>query len=91
MDSDAVTTELKPSRTAHVEQQNNASQRAYLSALVPGLGQLLQGRMLSASLHFGTVTAYMIGALSLGGRRALLIALLWNVWSVIDAYRHERD
>jgi hypothetical protein len=91
VDSDAVTTELEPSRISDVEQQNTASERAYLSALVPGLGQLLQGRVLAAGLHFGTVCAYMAGALSLGGRRALVIALLWNVWSVIDAYRHERD
>lgn len=91
MDSDTVTTELEPSKVSAIECRGRATERAYLSALVPGWGQLLQGRLLSASLHFGTASAYAIGALSLGGRRVLLLALFWNAWSVIDAYRHERD
>ena len=64
---------------------------ALLSALVPGLGQLIQRRPLVAALQFGTVVAYGFGVLGLGGRRALFLALAWNVWSIVDAVRHEAD
>ncbi len=73
------------------EHRERALLHAGLSALVPGLGQLMQGRWITALVQFGTVAAYVLGALGLGGRRALLVALVWNVWSVIDAYRHEAD
>jgi len=33
----------------------------------------------------------MTGALGIGGRGALLLALVWNLWSVVDAYRHDAD
>jgi hypothetical protein len=67
----------------------NRMRVALLSACVPGLGQLKQGRIGTAVLQFGTVLAYLIGGFGLGSQRALLLALLWNVWSAIDAYRHE--
>lgn len=66
-------------------------QHAGCSLLVPGLGQLVQHRYGAALLQFGTVAAYLGGALGLGGRRALFLALVWNLWSVVDAYRHEVD
>jgi len=44
-----------------------------------------------AALQFVTVVTYVGGVFSLGGGRALLLALLWNAWSVVDAFRHERD
>ena len=68
-----------------------AIERAGLSLLVPGLGQAVQGRHVDAAWQFGTVATYLAGVASLGGGRAFLLALLWNVWSVIDAFRHERD
>jgi hypothetical protein len=71
--------------------RERAIEHAGLSALVPGLGQLAQGRVGSALVQFGTVAAYVVGTLGLGGRRALLFALAWNLWSVIDAYRREAD
>ena len=64
---------------------------AGLSALVPGLGQFAQRRFGAAAFQFGTVVAYLLGALGLGGGRALVLGLAWNVWSVIDAYRHDAD
>jgi len=66
-------------------------QHALLSAFIPGLGQLIQRRFGAAVIQFGTVTAYLIAAFGLGERRAMLFALFWNVWSVVDAYRHESD
>ena len=67
---------------------HDAVQYAILSAFIPGLGQLLQNRLGAAVLQFGSVAAYAIGTFGLGGRRALLLGLFWNAWSVIDAYRH---
>lgn len=84
-----MTVETKPIELRDLRQQ--AGQHAAASALVPGLGQLLQHRFAAAGAQFGTVVAYVIGAVAVGGHRALLLALLWNVWSVIDAYRHEAD
>ncbi|MBI2407164.1 MAG: hypothetical protein HYV19_02520 [Gemmatimonadetes bacterium] len=74
-------------RQAHRE---TAVRHASLSALLPGLGQCAQGRYVDAALQFGTVVAYVGGVFfGLGGGRALLLALLWNAWSVVDAFRHE--
>ena len=73
------------------ERRGRALEHAGLSVVVPGLGQFAQGRWGAALAQFGTVAAYVVGAFGLGGRRALLFALLWNLWSVIDAYRHEAD
>lgn len=80
-----------PARTAVTERGEASRDHAFLSAFVPGLGQLLQKRFVSAAVQFGTVATYVVGAATLGGGRALLLALLWNVWSVIDAYRHNTD
>lgn len=73
------------------QSKKRARERALCSALVPGLGQLVQDRLAAASVQFGTVAAYLAGTFAFGGRRALLLAVLWNAWSVIDAYRHEGD
>jgi hypothetical protein len=66
-----------------------ALEAATLSAFVPGVGQLEQGRFVAAAVQFGTVLAYLVTAFGLGGRRALLLALVWNAYSVYDAYRHD--
>lgn len=82
---------IEPSRISLPERRGHAGARALSSALVPGLGQALQGRLATAAIQFGTVIAYVGAAFGLGGRRALLFAVLWNAWSAVDAYRHERD
>ena len=82
---------VESSQLALREHRDRAIQHAGLSLLVPGLGQLAQGRLGSALVQFGTVAAYVAATFGLGGRRALLLAVLWNLWSVIDAYRHEAD
>lgn len=89
MNAEAEEAVLEPNTVR--EHRGRALEHAGLSVLVPGLGQLVQRRFGAAIAMFGTVMAYIIGALGLGGRRALLLALLWNLWSVIDAYRHEAD
>jgi hypothetical protein len=55
------------------------------SLLVPGLGQLLQRRYLTAALHAASVGAYLISAYKYGGRGWMLGALVFNLWSVLDA------
>lgn len=65
------------------EQRERAVQHAGWSLLVPGLGQLVQHRYGTALVQFGTVAAYVVGTLGLGGRRALCFALLWTLWSVV--------
>jgi len=65
--------------------------RALMSALVPGLGQLAQRRFGAAAIQFGTAVTYLVSAMGLGGRRALFFAVAWNVWSILDAHRHEAD
>ncbi|HTJ22697.1 MAG TPA: hypothetical protein VL383_09905 [Gemmatimonadaceae bacterium] len=42
-------------------------------------------------MQFGTVAAYAAAAIASGNPRALWIAVAWNVWSAVDAYRQERD
>jgi hypothetical protein len=64
--------------------------RWFLSALIPGLGQFVQRRFFTGAGQLGTVLAYSATAIALGSGRALLLAVAWNVWSAIDAYRHER-
>jgi hypothetical protein len=59
--------------------------------VIPGLGQLSQGRWLAALMQFGTVAAYATVALATGGRRAALVALLWNAGSAVDAWWFERN
>ena len=68
-----------------------AVSHAACSALVPGLGQLVQRRFGAAAVQFGTVAAYAALAIGSGSARALWIAVAWNVGSAIDAYRRERD
>src|SRR6478609_6387324 len=78
--------EMKSNEIVGIQSKDEARGRALLSALVPGLGQVAQRRFLAATIQFGTVATYVAGALALGGRRALLLALIWNVGSVIDAF-----
>ncbi len=59
---------------------------ALLSVLVPGLGQLAQGRRLTAAVQFGTVATYLASAYAVGGGRALWLAVAWNAWSAVEAY-----
>ena len=66
------------------------TERWFLSVLVPGLGQFAQRRFFTGAGQLGTVLAYSATAIALGSGRALLLAVAWNVWSAIDAYRHER-
>jgi hypothetical protein len=73
-----------------IDDRHHASERALLSLVVPGLGQIAQRRFLVGAAQLGTVVAYAVSAFALGGRQALLLAVAWNVWSAIDAYRHDR-
>jgi hypothetical protein len=67
-----------------------AAERAIQSLLIPGLGQFAQRRFLAGAGQLGTVLAYAVTAVALGGGRALIFAVAWNIWSAVDAYRHER-
>ncbi len=84
MDGKRIRMEVRDRRQQRLE-------HAYFSALIPGLGQLAQGRVRSAVLQFGTVASYMAASFGLHGRRAMVLGLLCNIWSSIDAYRHEAD
>lgn len=84
-------TQDHPTHLALREQRERAIGRAILSLFVPGLGQAAQRRYVDAAVQFGTVATYVVGVFALDGGRALPLALLWNVWSVIDAFRHEAD
>ena len=77
--------------TADVASPVPRTERWLMSAFVPGLGQFVQGRFLAGAGQLVTVVAYSATALTLGSGRALLVALAWNVWSAIDAYRHDRS
>ena len=74
-----------------VAPQVSPAGRALQSLLIPGLGQFAQRRFLIGAGQLVTVLAYSATALSLGGPRALLLSIAFNVWSAIDAYRHERN
>lgn len=80
-----------PPTTDSTPRATTASEAAVLSACIPGLGQLVQGRFVAATLQFGTCAAYLVSSFGLGGRRALLLAFLWNVYSAYDAYRNDSD
>ena len=67
-----------------------AVERAVLSLVLPGLGQFAQRRFLAGGGQLGTVVAYAATALAVGGGSALWLAIGWNVWSAVDAYRHDR-
>lgn len=86
-----MSTHVEPTAVEKRDRHDQAVQHAWYSALVPGLGQLAQHRYRAASVQFGTAITYLVGGFGLGGRRALLLAFLWNVWSIIDAYRHDAD
>ena len=70
--------------------QVTPSSRAALSLLLPGLGQFAQGRFWVGAGQLVSVVAYSATALALSDVRALIFAIAWNVWSAIEAYRHER-
>jgi hypothetical protein len=55
------------------------------SALLPGVGQLLQHRYPTAVLHLASVAGYVVCALNFGGRGWLLGAAVFNLWSIGDA------
>jgi hypothetical protein len=75
---------------AAVAPRTPAVERALLSLVLPGLGQFAQHRFVTGAGQLGTVLAYATTALALGGGRAVLLAVAWNLWSAVDAYRHER-
>jgi hypothetical protein len=62
---------------------------ALLSALVPGLGQLNQGRI-AAAAHFG-VDAAVLAVLMLAAPQARVFAFVAlcgvTLWSMVDAYQ----
>jgi len=64
---------------------------ALASGFIPGVGQLLQGRLLAAAIQFTTVIAYVVIGSAVGLRHAMFFALVWNCYSVIDAYRYRAD
>jgi hypothetical protein len=75
---------------AVISPREPAVERAILSLVLPGLGQFAQRRFLAGGGQLGTVLAYAVTALALGGGHALWLAIGWNVWSAVDAYRHDR-
>ena len=78
------------SPTAALTPHAPRTERWLLSCIVPGLGQFAQRRFVSAAGQLGTMLAYGVAALALGDGRAALFAIAWNVWSAVDAYRHDR-
>ena len=80
----------QPPPQLKIETPPPATERWFLSLMLPGLGQFTQRRVLSGAGQLGTVVAYTATAIALGSPRALLLAFAWNVWSAIDAYRHDR-
>ena len=60
----------------------------WLSMVIPGAGQIAQRLYVSAAIQTATVCFYMIVASAGGGGRALFLALVWNLYSAVDAYRH---
>jgi hypothetical protein len=60
--------------------------RAGLSILVPGLGQLLQGRQVAAALQFSTVILAALDATSSWG---IALAVASRLVSGCEAYLHE--
>ena len=79
------------SRVLVVASRGEAGQRAILSLLLPGLGQFAQHRFLAGAGQLGTVVAYVTTAAALGSGPALLLAIGWNIFSAVDAYRHDRS
>lgn len=54
---------------------------AICSFFVPGLGQLVQGRLLMAAVHFVLAAALWI----------ILLGWVVHLWSILDAARFEPD
>jgi hypothetical protein len=79
------------SRVLVVASRGEAGQRAILSLLLPGLGQFAQHRFLAGAGQLGTVVAYVTTAAALGSGPALLLAIGWNIFSAVDAHRHDRS
>ena len=71
--------------------RRHAGTEALASGFIPGVGQLLQGRRLAAAIQFTTVIAYVVIGSALGLRHAMFFGLVWNCYSVIDAYRYHAD
>ena len=63
---------------------------AGLSLLVPGLAQAMERRWASAITHFGAVMTYLVVVAQAGWGHAGWLAIAWNVWSAVEAYRHAR-
>jgi hypothetical protein len=78
------------SPTAELTAHAPRTERWLLSFIIPGFGQLAQRRYFTAAGQIGTVLAYGVTAMALGDGRAALFAIAWNIWSAIDAYRHDR-
>ncbi|HSA57089.1 MAG TPA: hypothetical protein VLE53_15360 [Gemmatimonadaceae bacterium] len=68
----------------------DAASFATMSAVIPGLGQWKQGRRVTGVLQLGTVAAYLVTAIVSENLEAVWLAVLWNVWSCVDAFRHAR-
>lgn len=57
---------------------------AIINIFVPGLGQLLQGRILAALLFFVSIVACTLTVIGIP------IAVLLILWCIYDAARYER-
>ena len=68
-----------------------AKTAALASAFIPGAGQLVQGRYLAAVVQFITVLAYLVIGSATGLPYPMRYALVWNCYSVFDAYRYRID
>jgi hypothetical protein len=93
-----MTHPVEPSETSDAthdvapdEHAERLSGSAGLSLLVPGLGQLSQRRYAAAAIQFGAALTYGVAAISGGWERAVFLAAVWNVWSAVDAYWHDRE
>ena len=72
---------------SHSATPRDPSNYFWLSLVIPGAGQLAQRLFASAAIQTATVCFYMIAASASGGGRALFLALVWNLYSAVDAYR----
>jgi hypothetical protein len=87
-------TDIQPSddrELRRAEKRDRAAGSAGMSLLIPGLGQLLQRRFAAAAIQFGAVVTYGVAAIGAGWGRAAFLAIAWNIWSAVDAYRHDRQ
>lgn len=79
----------KPSPPVRAEPVDAVS-FATMSAMIPGLGQWGQKRRFIGALQLGTVLASVATAMATENPGAAFLALAWNVWSSVDAFRHAR-